>query len=108
VSAGRDSAPAVTVAAVLAAERDRNALVLMLAADHVIRKPEAFRDACRSAASAAAEGRIVTFGIEPTGPVTSYGYVRPGEKLNGASVRAVEAFVEKPDAATAATYVADH
>jgi mannose-1-phosphate guanylyltransferase / mannose-6-phosphate isomerase len=106
VSAGRDSAPAVTVAAVLAAER--NALVLMLAADHVIRKPKAFRDACRSAASAAAEGRIVTFGIEPTGTVTSYGYVRPGEKLNGASVRAVEAFVEKPDAATAATYVADH
>ena len=104
----RDSGPAVTVAAVLAAERDRNALVLVLAADHVIRKPEAFRDACRSAASAAAEGRIVTFGIEPTGPITSYGYVRPGEKLNDASVRAVEAFVEKPDAATAATYVADH
>ena len=103
----RDSGPAVTVAA-LAAERDRNALVLVLAADHVIRKPEAFRDACRSAASAAAEGRIVTFGIEPTGPITSYGYVRPGEKLKGASVRAVEAFVEKPDAATAATYVADH
>jgi hypothetical protein len=77
------------VAAVLAAERDRNALVLVLAADHVIRSP-AFRDACRSAASAAAEGRIVTFGIEPTGPITSYGYVRPGEKLKGASVRAVE------------------
>src|SRR6476659_1330312 len=103
----RDSGPAVTVAAVLAAEHDSNALVLVLAADHVIRKPEAFRDACRSAASAAAEGRIVTFGIEPTGPITSYGYVRPGEKLKGASVRAVDAFIEKPDAATAATYVAD-
>ena len=74
----RDSGPAVTVAAVLAAERDRNALVLVLAADHVIRKPEEFHDACRSAAAAAAEGRIVTFGIEPTGPVTSYGYIRPG------------------------------
>src|SRR5215510_15072000 len=103
----RDSGPAVTVAAVLAAERDRNALVVVLAADHVIRKPEEFRDTCRSAASAAAEGRIVTFGIEPTGPVTSYGYIRPGKKLNGASVRAVDAFVEKPDAASAATYVAD-
>src|SRR6266567_876891 len=103
----RDSGPAVTVAAVLAAERDRNALVLVLAADHVIRKPEEFRDTCRSAASAAAEGRIITFGIEPTGPVTSYGYIRPGKKLNGASVRAVDAFVEKPDTATAATYVAD-
>ena len=52
----RDSGPAVAVAAVLAAERDRNALVLVLAADHVIRKPDEFRDACRSAAAAAAEG----------------------------------------------------
>ena len=59
-------------------------------------------------AVAAAEGRIVTFGIEPTYPATNYGYIRPGEKLNGASVRGVEAFVEKPDAATAANYVAEH
>jgi mannose-1-phosphate guanylyltransferase/mannose-6-phosphate isomerase len=103
----RDSGPAVAVAALLAAERDRNAIVLVLAADHVIRKPKEFRDACRSAASAAAEGRIVTFGIKPTGPATSYGYIRPGDKLNGASVCAVEAFVEKPDSDTAATYVAD-
>jgi mannose-1-phosphate guanylyltransferase/mannose-6-phosphate isomerase len=103
----RDSGPAVAVSAVLAAERDREALVLVLAADHVVRKPDAFREACRRAAVAAAEGRIVTFGIEPTHPATNYGYIRPGEKLNGASVRAVEAFVEKPDAATAAGYVAD-
>ena len=61
-------------------------------------QPDQFRDACRSAAIAAAEGRIVTFGIEPTYPATNYGYIRPGDKLNGASVRAVEAFVEKPDA----------
>ena len=53
------------------------------------------------------QGQIVTFGIEPTHPATNYGYIRPGEKLNGAPVHAVEAFVEKPDAATAATYVAD-
>jgi mannose-1-phosphate guanylyltransferase / mannose-6-phosphate isomerase len=103
----RDSGPAVAVSAVLAAQRDREALVLVLAADHVVRKPEAFREACRSAAAAAAEGRIVTFGIEPTHPATHYGYIRPGKKLNGASVHAVEAFVEKPDAATAAGYVAD-
>ena len=104
---GRDSGPAVAVSAVLAAERDRNALVLVLAADHVVRKPDEFRAACRLAAAAAAEGRIVTFGIEPTHPATSYGYIRPGEKLNGASARTVEAFVEKPDAATAATYMAE-
>jgi mannose-1-phosphate guanylyltransferase/mannose-6-phosphate isomerase len=101
----RDSGPAVAVAAVLAADRDRDALVLVLAADHVIRKPDAFRKACRHAAAAAAEGRIVTFGIEPTHPVTSYGYIRPGAKLNGGPVHTVEAFVEKPDAATAAQYV---
>ena len=103
----RDSGPAVAVSAVLAAQRDREALVLVLAADHVVRKPDQFREACRRAAAAAAEGMIVTFGIEPTHPATHYGYIRPGKKLNGASVYAVEAFVEKPDAATAAGYVAD-
>src|ERR1700681_4957979 len=112
---GRDSGPAVAVSAALALERDREALVLVLASDHVIRKPDEFRETCRRAAAAAAEGRIVTFGIAPTHAATNYGYIRPGEKLNGASlvassgafVRAVEAFVEKPDATTAAGYVAD-
>jgi mannose-1-phosphate guanylyltransferase / mannose-6-phosphate isomerase len=108
---GRDSGPAVAVAAALALERDRQALVLVLASDHVIRKPDEFRETCQRAAAAAAEGRIVTFGIAPTHPATNYGYIRPGAKLNGASagasVHAVEAFVEKPDAATAAGYVAD-
>jgi mannose-1-phosphate guanylyltransferase/mannose-6-phosphate isomerase len=103
----RDSGPAVAVAATLAAARQPNALVLVLAADHVIAKPDALRQACREAAIAAAEGRIVTFGIEPTSAVTSYGYIRPGEQLNGGQPRAVAAFVEKPDAATAARYVAD-
>src|SRR5215471_1185411 len=104
----RDSGLAVAVSAVLAAEHNRDALVLVLAADHVVRKPDQFREACRRAATAAAAGRIVTFGIEPTHPATSYGYIRPGEKLNGASARVVEAFVEKPDAVTAANYVAQH
>src|SRR4029077_2332945 len=97
----RDSGLAVAVSALLAAERDRDALVLVLAADHVVRKPDEFREACQRAATVAAEGRIVTFGIEPTHPATSYGYIRPGPKLNGASLLAVEAFVEKPDAAAA-------
>ena len=103
----RDSGPAVAVSAVLAAQRDHDALVLVLAADHVVRNPEEFRQACRGAAEAAISGRIVTFGIAPTNPATNYGYIRPGEKLNGSLVRAVEAFVEKPDAAGAATCVAD-
>src|SRR5436190_16634687 len=60
----RDSGPAVAVSAVLAVERNRDALVLVLAADHVVRKADEFREACRRAAAAAAAGRIVTFGIE--------------------------------------------
>src|SRR6476646_5604207 len=71
----RDSGPAVAVSAVLAAQRDHDALVL--AADHVVRNPEEFRQACRGAAEAATAGRIVTFGIAPTNPATNYGYIRP-------------------------------
>ena len=104
----RDSGPAVAVAAALAARRDPKAAVLVLAADHIVRKPEEFLAACRVAAVAVGEGRIVTFGIRPTAPATQYGYIRAGAKLNGAAVLAVEAFVEKPDAATAARYVADN
>jgi mannose-1-phosphate guanylyltransferase/mannose-6-phosphate isomerase len=88
--------------------RDPKAIVLVLAADHVVRKPDEFVAACRSAAEAAAAGRIVTFGIRPSSPATNYGYIRPGAKLNGGAALAVEAFVEKPDAATATRYVADH
>ena len=104
----RDSGPAVAVAAALAERRDPQAAVLVLAADHVVRKPEQFVAACRSAAAAVATGRIVTFGIRPTAPATSYGYIRPGAKLNGAAVFAVDAFVEKPDAATATRYVSEN
>jgi mannose-1-phosphate guanylyltransferase/mannose-6-phosphate isomerase len=101
----RDSGPAVAVSALLAAERDPQALVLVLAADHVIRKLDDFRAACRCAAEAAALGRIVTFGIPPSHAATNYGYIRAGKQLNGAGVCEVDAFVEKPDAATAAKYV---
>ena len=105
--ARRDSGPAVAVAAALAASREPAALVLVLAADHVVRNPDEFINVCRSAAAAAAAGRIVTFGIKPSAPATSYGYIRPGAKLNGGATLAVQAFVEKPDAATAARYMAD-
>ena len=103
----RDSAMAVAVAAALARERDPEAAVLILAADHVVRNVEAFKSACREAAIAAAEGLIVTFGINPTFPATHYGYIRPGSKVNGGAALAVEAFVEKPDAETAGGYVAE-
>jgi mannose-1-phosphate guanylyltransferase/mannose-6-phosphate isomerase len=103
----RDSAMAVAVAAALARERNPEAAVLILAADHVVRDVGAFKNACREAATAAAEGLIVTFGINPTFPATHYGYIRPGSRVNGGAALAVEAFVEKPDAETAGGYVAE-
>ena len=102
----RDSAMAVAVAAALARERHPEAVVLILAADHVVRDVDAFNGACREAAIAAADGLIVTFGINPTFPATHYGYIRPGSKVNGGAALAVEAFVEKPDAETAVPSIA--
>jgi mannose-1-phosphate guanylyltransferase / mannose-6-phosphate isomerase len=101
----RDSAMAIAVAAELAHQRNPQASVLVLAADHVVRNLAAFKSACKQAAAAADEGFIVAFGINPTFPATSYGYIRPGAKVNGGAALAVEAFVEKPDAKTAGVYV---
>ncbi|MGE3149118.1 MAG: mannose-1-phosphate guanylyltransferase/mannose-6-phosphate isomerase, partial [Pseudorhodoplanes sp.] len=103
----RDSGPAIAAAAAYARNRDPSAIVLTLAADHVIRDSKAFGAACSVGSQAAFAGRIVTFGIVPTGPRTSYGYIRRGATLHD-GVQAVDAFVEKPDAATAARYVADN
>lgn len=104
----RDSAMAVAVAAELARRRNPQALVLILAADHVVYNLAAFKSACKEAAIAADEGRIVTFGIHPTFPATSYGYIRPGAKVNGGAALAIDAFVEKPDAKTAGNYVGEN
>jgi mannose-1-phosphate guanylyltransferase / mannose-6-phosphate isomerase len=102
----RDSGPAVAVAAELVRQRDPDASVLVLAADHVVADAAEFRRSCREAQAAAA-GHIVTFGVKPTMAATNYGYIRPGTKLNGAAALAIEAFVEKPDAATAKRYLAE-
>lgn len=103
----RDSAPAVAAAAAYVQSRDPEGVALMLAADHYIAEPEIFREAAVTAAKAAAEGWIVTFGVKPTAPATGFGYIRPGDALLDGSVSAVAAFVEKPDRATAEGYVAD-
>ena len=103
----RDSGPAIAAGAALAKSRDKDAIVLALAADHVILDPDLFLAACRAGRDAAAAGHIVTFGIRPTAPKTGYGYIRRGEALDVDGVHQVAAFVEKPDAATAARYVAD-
>jgi mannose-1-phosphate guanylyltransferase/mannose-6-phosphate isomerase len=101
----RDSAAAIAAATMVARQRDPDAIVLALAADHIILDVDLFRTTCLAAREAAAAGSIVTFGIKPTEPKTSYGYILPGEPLGGGGARAVKRFVEKPDAKTAAGYV---
>ena len=103
----RDSGPAIAAGALVALQRDPDAVVLALAADHVILDTAAFHEACRRARDAADTGRVVTFGISPSEPKTGYGYIQPGRPLEVEGVRAVQRFVEKPDAATAARYVGD-
>jgi mannose-1-phosphate guanylyltransferase/mannose-6-phosphate isomerase len=102
----RDSGPAIVAGAAFARARDGEAVVLALAADHVVSDKEAFLAACREGLAAAESGRIVTFGITPERPATEYGYINPGEAVSGA-VRAVATFVEKPDLATAEQYIRD-
>jgi mannose-1-phosphate guanylyltransferase/mannose-6-phosphate isomerase len=102
----RDSAPAIAVAAEIAANRDPATVVAIFAADHVIERRDEFVKLCRQAAEAAAAGSIVTFGIRPSYAATGFGYIRPGQPVApGSPVLAVEAFVEKPDAPTAVSYV---
>lgn len=100
----RDSGPAIAAGAVFAQARDKDAVVLTLAADHVVRDRAAFIAACRQGLVATGEGRIVTFGIKPERAATEYGYIRPGEKFAG-DVCAVSQFVEKPDQPTAEEYI---
>ncbi len=102
----RDSGPAIAAGAAFARQADPEALVLALAADHVIGDTAQFYAACRAGCAAAAEGHLVTFGIPPTAPKTCYGYIKRGAPLGPDGCYAVEAFVEKPDAETAAHYVA--
>ena len=100
----RDSGPAIATGAAFAQARGGDAVVLALAADHVVQDNAAFVAACREGLVAAKAGNIVTFGVEPERAATEYGYIKPGKAIAGA-VRAVEKFVEKPDPATASEYV---
>jgi mannose-1-phosphate guanylyltransferase/mannose-1-phosphate guanylyltransferase/mannose-6-phosphate isomerase len=103
---GRNTAPAIAAAALVALKADPEALILVMPADHVILNSEDLVEAARRVGPAAAEGRSVLFGIRPTSPATGYGYILPGAPLEGvAGARHVSRFVEKPDAATAARYV---
>ncbi|MDY0973018.1 mannose-1-phosphate guanyltransferase [Siccibacter turicensis] len=112
--AGRNTAPAIALAALAAVRNspDNDPLMLVLAADHVIQNEEAFRDAVRAATPFAESGKLVTFGIVPDLPETGYGYIRRGEVSNpgtadvDAVAFSVAQFVEKPNLDTAQAYVA--
>jgi mannose-1-phosphate guanylyltransferase/mannose-6-phosphate isomerase len=103
---GRNSAPAIAAAAVLVAEKDPEAVLWLLAADHVITDIAALHASLAIATMAARAGRIVTFGMRPTAPETGYGYIAVGAALDDVpGAYAVADFLEKPDAAKAADLV---
>lgn len=101
---GRNTAPAVAVAALQALKSDENAVLLVLPADHLIENPTAFHAVVREALPLAEAGHLVTFGVVPTRPETGYGYIKRGESLPG-GLFSLEKFVEKPDADTAESYL---
>lgn len=104
----RNTAPAIAVAALAIAARDPEGVLIVMPSDHVIEDRVAFADAVQRAGPVAAAGRLVLFGIRPTSAHIGYGYIRCGAPLaeGGAGALAVDAFVEKPDEATAEGYLA--
>ncbi len=98
--AGRDTAPAVTISAMLSAPDD---MLLVMPADHVIQDNAAFHEAVRQAEKLAAKNLLVTFGVAPTTPETGYGYIRKGDAVEEGF--RVASFVEKPDRKTAESYL---
>ncbi|MGA1581312.1 MAG: mannose-1-phosphate guanylyltransferase/mannose-6-phosphate isomerase, partial [Luminiphilus sp.] len=103
--AGRNTAPAIALAALQVSQHDPQSLLLVLPADHHILAPRQFCDTVVRAASEAREGRLMTFGVVPTRAETGYGYVRTGDSLATGLYDLAE-FVEKPDIATAESYLA--
>ncbi len=102
---GRNTAPAITLAALWAQAQSPDAVLLVLPADHLIPDEAAFQACARMAAQSAANGAIVLFGIQPTAPETGFGYIETGAAVAGTEARQVARFVEKPDAAWALQFL---
>ena len=106
---GRNTAPALAVAALWAINTGTDPVLLVLPADHHIQNPDAFQRALKTGYAYARAGRLITFGIVPEQPETGYGYIKMGPPLAAADAEgeavAIDAFVEKPDLETARRYV---
>ena len=102
---GRNTAPAIALAALWAMQQDDDACMLVMPADHLIKDTAAFHASVRHAEELATDGFLVLFGIKPTAPETGFGYIEMGAPT-GEQARMVERFIEKPDAVTAGRYLA--
>ena len=102
---GKDTAPAVAMAALCAVQENPDALLLVLPADHIINDIDCFQSAISEAKKLAKENKLVTFGIVPDGPEVGYGYIEKGSQVEGADGFNVARFVEKPDLAAAISYL---
>lgn len=103
---GRNTAPALTLAALVAADSGRDPILLVMPADHVIVEPDSFQAAVAHGAKYAESGKLVTFGIAPDAPETGYGYIKAGPLLDATGgAFAIDRFVEKPDQDTARHYL---
>ncbi len=103
--AGRNTAPALTIAALAAQSDGKDPVLLVMPADHVVSQPAVFQSAVRHAAELAQGGAIVTFGIAPDRPETGYGYIQAGLQFDNEGAHSIARFVEKPDLATAEGYL---
>ena len=100
---GKNTAPALTIAAIQAVNANADAILLSLHSDHIIKKVDSFQNSLRSAVPAAASGGIVTFGIVPSTPSSGFGYLRKGKLKNG--IGELLDFTEKPDEKTALDFL---
>ena len=104
---GRNTAPALTLAALAAMRDGADPILLVMPSDHIILDTAAFQEAVRKGVTLATEGKVVTFGITPDSPETGFGYIQFGDALTGGGAYHIARFVEKPDLATAQTYLDD-
>ena len=104
---GRNTAPALTLAALYLVKQDPDAMMVVMPADHVMTEPQQFITAVEQGSDNAEQGALVTFGIVPESPETGYGYIKRDAQIGSSAAYAVARFVEKPDLQTAEQYVSE-